>query len=355
MADRVSKALALLATGIETQVTADEPIDWAQVQVAANGILDSLPGLPPVKSADVEVAASREEVERLASRTKDVGADLERLAKQVQDAIVDIEKRIGDARTQEETRETDLRQRVDELAGVIDTQKTALSDALDKQQTAFRADQEQRRDEHTAALADLKKATDLAVNEFRAAATDEREKVEAHTTAHLEALKEILGEAKKVHGAIGRTAMASGYQVQAAQEEEAADRYRTLALRFGIASVVLVLIAVGFAAFGARAETLIAKAGAVVVLGALWRYTAVQSADHRTTARRLRNTYLAIASLSPYLSAMKDEGAREEVISSFAYIFFAAPQQADSPEETIHTVEAVMNWAKERKKSSPSE
>lgn len=105
------------------------------------------------------------------------------------------------------------------------------------------------------------------------------------------------------------------------KESRAADTWRRIAVLFGSAGLLALLLAIWRAGSSASAQTLLAHAGITIVCGGLATYCARQSAEHRREERTLRENQMRLADsvnilfdMSPVVREELTRGLVESII-----------------------------------------
>lgn len=253
-----------------------------------------------------EIAARSAEVEQIASRIDEVAASLPPLALQVDELLAtkDAELAVELDRIRQQGADTDAALRT-QVNGFVEQQGVALEGTLADRTVQF---------------------DELIANQTE----------EAHLT--LAVLGDLLEEARKVVGAIGRTGLSGGFQQWGDSEKKSANQMRITSIVFGVLaalSIVAVLLIREF--HGDPDKVSLARTlGAVSIpaaFGAVAAYTGRESSKHRRNFVIARRTELELASFGPYLATLTGEEQRS-LTAMFAPVFFG--QSATHAEEPDH-------------------
>jgi glutathione S-transferase len=330
----------------EGQEAAEPPTPFSWDALETDAVLDGLSGWPPILDGDSEplrdlfqkIESARALAEGMinAVREQAASASDEGVAK-----LTALDQKSNEAISAITTRQNELDTRITQQVELIGQQLPRLDAAITTQTEAFNAGETERRGQAQAELEAFKAEHEQVVAKFKAADETLRSstKTEADSllaeirtggTATQQSLDTLLEQARDIVGVIARTGMTGGYQQYADRERGDADRWRKVAIVFGIITVAVLGGVVVWSGLDHNTSWPLALGRLLLAagLGGVSAYAAREASQHRKRADHARQLELALASIGPYLEAV-DPTIREKVLETFAYVFFTA-REVDS-------------------------
>lgn len=191
--------------------------------------------------------------------------------------------------------------------------RSEASASVAQLQNQYHDEERDRKIEHEKAMQDRKDDASKSL---------ETSKVDAER--HLAILQNYETDAAKLFSALGHTGVTGNYQIVAKTETSRADWMRRGALFFFAVGVTMALGLVDkFLGHEHTPDNMIAilvRIGTAITITLPGWYLARESARHRTTADRARQTEMELASLGPFIELMeknKKDAIREELIKKY--------------------------------------
>ena len=331
------------------------PIEWAHID--STETLDAIarwPDLPTRRAPSAAVWAAVEAI------PDELAARFGRLDKQVHDMTVEWDASLASVmgaaaewRQTLDNRSVELENRITSQVELITQQTVRLEQALTSNAEQFAGEQDRRRAEFekgvdknqasfTAAQQERADEFESAHSAFKTTSQELIDGLKQQGESSLSELNRRLDEAKEIVGVIARTGMTAGYQQQANGEKADAERWRKMTVGFAITAALVLAAAVLATAFQHPGGVDIAgRFTLAAAFGGIATYMGRQAAGHRQRADHARNLELALASIGPYLEAL-DPDKREEILTTFAYIFFT-PRKVLQEDPEIGSVQNLLS------------
>ncbi|MGH3137501.1 MAG: hypothetical protein ACRDPV_13525 [Gaiellaceae bacterium] len=274
------------------------------------------------------------------------GRDIEQVVK---DAAANYQRsmaqRIKGLEEQTTAAESAVAETEQHIAAASEEVKTAISDQTDAFQVEIDALTAKVEGQQAALDAQLTRHTEA----FSASLEENARKFQTQTTEFAETLSEHLTQAdtrvaEKVRnveaiaddvgvlaGKITLKETAEYYKDEAKDQKSAADRFRWLTVVVALAAVAIGVWAV--VSNASKTNTLVAKLGVSLVLGALAGYTASQSGKHRRREARAKDLQLQLTAFSPFTAPLNDELQQAERIRMTRKTFGARSDGAEDDED----------------------
>ncbi len=238
------------------------------------------------------------------------------------------------------------------LDSAISEFQSQFSQAQESRRSEFAQDQKSRSAAHQTAVQaaearfeELRQAVsseaDTTLEGIRSQAEEERSQQSEVAGHHIEAISALEEQAAQIVGAIARTGMAGGYQLEADSQRKSATTWRWVV----VGSLVAVAAAAAFALLAARQPgsggldlgVFFARSGLGLPMLLLAAYAMRQADKHERSERRLRKIQLELASLGAYLELMPEE--KRQAIQADLVSRFFSPIQSDDTEPAESSIQ----------------
>jgi murein DD-endopeptidase MepM/ murein hydrolase activator NlpD len=315
---------------------------WQQLNSSLDQILvtlNQLPLVPAGGAAEPYTAALRDFMslrEQAVKQEEDRAAKMKTRVKELNEAANNVDKTLGDLKTQLDLQKNRLDQ-------VIPAGQKQIGDVAAEELKRFIAAEQQRLDNFNKAE---KERTDSAMKRaegIEKVAKSTFEKIEAEfrsamdkqntaTKKHVEEIVQKQKEAEKVVGVIVATAMSGHYHQIANNEQEFANSMRKWATAFFIGATALVVAVIIISEFGSSQLSWGAMAFRVALAAVIFIpafYFAKESGNHRRTANRLRRIELELTALEPFLRDLPTD-QRNEILKKKSDEYFGREVEQES-------------------------
>jgi hypothetical protein len=298
--------------------------------LAADALADVLGRWPPASDTSEAVRAAAAQFQRSASQRlghlKGQTETARRTAGRAEKALAELEASVE---TKLRELDTDVRARGDAVVASFNTataehavelgaamaaakesassEVAALNTLKDSQTEAFAAQIEQQSAAHRALLEKVDEASTETL---------------AGQRGHIESLMSDLAQsrdkASEIVGIVTTTGTAGHFKIEADNQKKAADRWRKLAVLFGVLATVAAFLGLLLGDTGdLSAGHVIARAIAALALYGVAGYAGAQSAHHRSEERKARQLELVLVAFEPFIKDLPEEkrdDARERVV-----------------------------------------
>jgi uncharacterized protein YdcH (DUF465 family) len=372
--DAVNEALPPISSGLPAL---KESEDFAQIPGIASGT-DALLGalnsiavaIGPWTKADTKKAAAilgeaaREKTKALEGQTSSLQERLNQLNEQIDQATTSLQ-------AASEERINAMQAQLDALKAEAEAQGKTVQENATNFQTQFTTEAETRAQEFEAAKQELKGEADKVIEEARAATTEaansdkERsdaaiEKFETRSTEIVEFLAKKKDEAVKLLDIVATSSTAGAFGKEADAQREQADRWRMVAIAFGLIGAFIGVGAI-IASFFTDSTTseVVAKVAAVTLLVGIAGYAASQSGQHRHREQRAKRLELELAAFGPFIEPL-DGNAQDEARKNFIErLFVGDPGGEDEKgdrdprlsDENLSAIAMILDVARQGAKS----
>lgn len=231
---------------------------------------------------------------------------------EVQTELADMRKTLEDDRKASELAVEDFKAKVQAAKDATERQTTRLDEALNGLQATFAAAEAQRAETHRAALEAQAKAEAEAREAAGKTLKDDREQWAADADAALAQIKDLKSQADELVGAVGLAVTSTEYSKYAEQERKAANFWRGIAASsFGLAFVVFLLMLLAGLGGQITGDTpwqlVVFKVTGSAGLLALGYYAGRESKSHREAERTAKSIQLDLAALEPFIANMPED------------------------------------------------
>lgn len=203
----------------------------------------------------------------------------------------------------------------------VDTESQRLDSLVPEFESQFSKEQETRKAEFEALRDEVKSQADARIAELTAASEKTAQHLDERSEAILVKVHGRLEEVVKLHGVIADTSTTGAFREEAKTQKTAADKWRGVAVWFGILAAVLAVGAIVLAALepdaASSASAVIGKVTATLVAAGIAAYAGRQSGRHREREEEAKQLELELVAFPPFIESL-GEDQRREVRQAFA-------------------------------------
>lgn len=305
----------LLDQHIESAVSAAAPL------VAVSKLVLDRAGMT-AEAFDDALTAS---VKDLAGRTSSLAAELDALEERRAAAATELE---NDVRARLEAFE----QSIASMQASLDAEKARVDQLITDQQAQFEAAHRQQQDAFDSLREELRQEAAGTLAEFKDKAEATAERLDAEAEKVLEDVQARRADVERLYGVITDTSTTGAFRDEAKAQKEAADKWRWVAVGFGVISALVAILAIVLAFVAPDKATttsaITAKVTATLVAAGLAAYAGRQSGRHREREEEAKRLELELAAFPPFIDSL-DESQKRDVRKAFAdRAFRGRPEQA---------------------------
>lgn len=324
---RVAGAVAQTAATVR-----GDPSQAVSLEQAIDGVIHA--SVPFAARGQIPPRAAQEIEDKLGQALRTRLQELAAEAAAIGDRIEALDSRRAELADQTEqadaARRSELQGRMDQLASAVEAEKQRLDGLVPEFETRFEEAQGSRREDWDTLRAELETKVDEARTELQTRATETQtelqEKAEATASSLsgradqlLEYLEGKKSEFEDLYRVLVDTGVSGGFNEEAREQQEVANTWRLGAVLGGVATTVLAVAAVAFAAAADEAlGTHIAAVGVAVAAGGITAYAARQSGHHRDREVESKRLALELAAFGPFVEGFVEEAEGEASVSKRA-------------------------------------
>lgn len=283
------------------------------IEAALNAVAPIIASTPLV--AERAGAAKDELNGALTATVKSLSKETQELTDRLRELEQEREKAEAARETSDRQREDAFKGQVEQLTTRVDTEKQRLDQLVPTFESQFAEGQEQRQTAFDARQQELKEGAETVVSDLN---TKFDETVTQLTENSEEVLAQVHArrdEIEKLHGVITDTSTTGAFRKEAYEQKEAADRWRLVAVCFGVVAAVLAVGAVVLATVqpdqATSASAIVAKVAATLVAAGVAAYAGRQSGRHRQREEEAKRLELELVAFPPFIESLEDDQKRD--------------------------------------------
>ena len=249
------------------------------------------------------------------NRISTLARDAATLRQELDALATERDERADAIAVDDDARVAALQLRVEQIDAAVTSEKVRFDSFLPTLQTQFAEAEAERTAQWNAHREAVGSEAQQAVTTIAGQTTERAEALLATLDDATKDAEAKRSRVEKLYGLITDKATSGAFADEATAQQGQADAWRGHAVKFGIASAIVAVLAVAFSALDQNGSPS-AHVGALVVavlLSGLTGYAAKQSGSHREREVRARRLALELAAFGPFTDHMEErENARKE-------------------------------------------
>jgi DNA polymerase III alpha subunit (gram-positive type) len=251
----------------------------------------------------------------LTDTVKAVAEKAEALDQELQELEERRKEKADELAAEDEQRREQLQTAIDGLTSRVDTETQRLDTLVPEFESQFSEQQDARKQEFEALRDESKQQVETTIKDLTESAEATSTKLTEVADEALEKVKGRLEEVEKLHGVIADTSTTGAFREEAKTQKKAADKWRVVAVGFGITAAVLAVGAIILSAVNpdaaSSAGAIVAKVTATLVAAGIAAYAGRQSGRHRQREEEAKQLELELVAFPPFIESLEDDQKRE--------------------------------------------
>lgn len=247
----------------------------------------------------------------------DTVKEVDARSKALSEELTALDERRAQAAAEQEAAEEQRRQEfsagLDALTTRVDGEAQRTDQLISTLQTQFDSGQTEQKQAFDTLREGFEEQAKAAIDGLQESARQTGEDLSEQAEEVLVAVRKRRTDVEELYGVITDTSTTGAFRDEAKDQKEAADRWRWVAVGFGVVAVALAIVALtgAFESETSGAGAVVAKITATLVAAGIAAYAGRQSGRHREREEEAKRLELELAAFPPFIESLDDDQKRD--------------------------------------------